>query len=92
MVKDQYANYVVQKILGVVETTQRDRLIETIRTSVPNLRKIAFGKHIVARVEKLTGKVVLSRTVPPPPLSMPDGRSVVVGDRLINCDRRRRRL
>jgi len=58
MVKDQYGNYVVQKVLGVVNDEERSRIIETIRLRVPNLRKIPYGKHIVSRVEKLTGKIL----------------------------------
>lgn len=58
MVRDQYANYVVQRILGVVTEQQRARIIRRIVQCVPNIRKIAYGKHIVARVEKLTGKVL----------------------------------
>jgi len=58
MVKDQYANYVVQKVLGVVSEEERERIIDTVQLRVPHIRKITYGKHIVSKVEKLTGRVL----------------------------------
>lgn len=58
MVRDQYGNYVIQKMLETLNVPQRNKLIRKISEYVPNIRKIAFGKHIVAKIEKLTGKVV----------------------------------
>jgi len=58
MVRDQYGNYVIQKMLETLNIPQRNKLIRKIGEYVPNIRKIAFGKHIVAKIEKLTGKVV----------------------------------
>lgn len=51
--KDQYANYVVQKILDTCSDQQREVLIGRIRASLSSLRKFTYGKHIVARVEQL---------------------------------------
>lgn len=56
MVRDQYANYVVQKILDATSGNLRIRFIEGLKVKVPALRKITYGKHIIARIEKLTGK------------------------------------
>lgn len=56
MVRDQYGNYVIQKMLETLTYGQRNRLIVKIKEYVPNIRKIAFGKHIVLKIEKLTGK------------------------------------
>lgn len=56
MVRDQYGNYVIQKMLETLSYDQRNRLIVKIKEYVPNIRKIAFGKHIVLKIEKLTGK------------------------------------
>lgn len=56
MMKDQYANYVVQKILDVCDNAQRDYLINRIRPHVASLKKYTYGKHIIARLEKLAGK------------------------------------
>lgn len=54
--KDQFANYVVQKILEVSGDTHREILLDRIRTHLPALRKYTYGKHIVARFEQLTGE------------------------------------
>jgi len=52
--KDQYANYVVQKILDVVTDSQRELLVARIKPHVPALKKYTYGKHIIARLEKLS--------------------------------------
>lgn len=51
--KDQYANYVVQKVLETCDGQQRELLLSRIRVHLHSLRKYTYGKHIVARVEKL---------------------------------------
>eukprot|EP00005_Dracoamoeba_jomungandri_P000822 CAMPEP_0174250706 /NCGR_PEP_ID=MMETSP0439-20130205/793_1 /TAXON_ID=0 /ORGANISM="Stereomyxa ramosa, Strain Chinc5" /LENGTH=861 /DNA_ID=CAMNT_0015330845 /DNA_START=106 /DNA_END=2691 /DNA_ORIENTATION=- len=53
MMKDQYANYVVQKILDVVEDDQKDLLILRIKPHIPTLKKYTYGKHIITRMEKM---------------------------------------
>lgn len=52
MMKDQYANYVIQKILDVVDDAQRELLIQRIKPNLASLKKYTYGKHIIARVEK----------------------------------------
>uniref|UniRef100_A0A1B6D0L4 PUM-HD domain-containing protein n=1 Tax=Clastoptera arizonana TaxID=38151 RepID=A0A1B6D0L4_9HEMI len=52
MMKDQYANYVVQKMLDVCETQQRKVLMHKIRPHFTSLRKYTYGKHIIAKLEK----------------------------------------
>lgn len=52
MMKDQFANYVVQKILDVCTDTQRELLLGCIRSHAQALKKYTYGKHIVARVEQ----------------------------------------
>lgn len=52
MMKDQYANYVIQKMIEVAEPTQRKMLIQRIRPQVQSLRKYTYGKHILAKLEK----------------------------------------
>eukprot|EP00271_Cylindrocystis_brebissonii_P000813 TRINITY_DN10_c1_g1_i1.p1 TRINITY_DN10_c1_g1~~TRINITY_DN10_c1_g1_i1.p1 ORF type:complete len:1432 (-),score=352.25 TRINITY_DN10_c1_g1_i1:840-5135(-) len=53
MMKDQFANYVVQKVLETCSDQQRDMLLGRIRVHLHALKKYTYGKHIVARVEKL---------------------------------------
>jgi len=52
MMKDQFANYVVQKMIDIAEPTQRKLLMHKIRPHVATLRKFTYGKHILAKLEK----------------------------------------
>jgi pumilio RNA-binding family len=52
MMKDQFANYVVQKLLEVCDDAQRERLLASARAHLPAVKKVSYGKHVVARVEK----------------------------------------
>jgi hypothetical protein len=52
MMKDQYANYVVQKMIDVAEPAQRKLLMHKIRPHIHSLRKFTYGKHILAKLEK----------------------------------------
>lgn len=51
--KDQFANYVVQKILETSNDKQREILLNRIRVHLNALKKYTYGKHIVARFEQL---------------------------------------
>jgi hypothetical protein len=53
MMKDQFANYVVQKVLETCDDQQREMILTRIKTHLNTLKKYTYGKHIVARVEKL---------------------------------------
>lgn len=54
--KDQFANYVVQKILEISNDKQREVLLNRIRVHLHALKKYTYGKHIVARFEQLSGE------------------------------------
>eukprot|EP01112_Ceratiomyxa_fruticulosa_P018700 TRINITY_DN6024_c0_g2_i3.p1 TRINITY_DN6024_c0_g2~~TRINITY_DN6024_c0_g2_i3.p1 ORF type:complete len:1006 (-),score=246.37 TRINITY_DN6024_c0_g2_i3:591-3608(-) len=56
MMKDQYANYVIQKIIDIVDDSQRDLIIARIKPHIQSLKKYTYGKHIISRIEKLAGK------------------------------------
>lgn len=56
MMKDQYANYVVQKIIDISNENQRERLLNCIQLHLVALKKYTYGKHIVARFEQLTNE------------------------------------
>lgn len=47
MIKDQFANYVVQKMIDLAEEKQRSDLIELIRKEAEVLRSFPYGKHIL---------------------------------------------
>lgn len=52
MMKDQYANYVVQRMLELADKQQRHQLITRIRPLMGTLRKYNYGKHIITKLEK----------------------------------------
>ncbi|XP_010616327.1 pumilio homolog 2 isoform X8 [Fukomys damarensis] len=52
MMKDQYANYVVQKVIDMAEPAQRKIVMHKIRPHITTLRKYTYGKHILAKLEK----------------------------------------
>ncbi|KAL3825596.1 hypothetical protein ACJIZ3_021625 [Penstemon smallii] len=56
MMKDQYANYVIQKILQKCTIDQREMLLGLIRNHLTALKKYTYGKHIVSRFEQLYGE------------------------------------
>ena len=51
--KDQFGNYVVQKVLETCDDQQRELILSRIKVHLNSLKKYTYGKHIVARVEKL---------------------------------------
>ena len=46
------ANYVVQKMLDVVDGEQKDLLLAKIRPHLQSLKKFSYGKHLISKVEK----------------------------------------
>ncbi|RHY29176.1 hypothetical protein DYB32_005366 [Aphanomyces invadans] len=59
MMKDQYANYVVQKLIDVADSTERDKMAAIIKSHAANLKRYTHGKHILNRLEKLTGQKII---------------------------------
>ncbi|KAH9926212.1 armadillo-type protein [Fomitopsis serialis] len=57
MMKDQYANYVLQRALTVVEGEQKEALIANIRPQLMNMRRYSstFSKHLTS-IERLLEK------------------------------------
>ena len=53
MMRDQFANYVVQKMLDLLDARQRDTLLERIKPHLPALRRYTYGKHILAKIDRL---------------------------------------
>ena len=53
MMKDQFANYVVQKVLETCSDQEREHILGRIKVHLNALKKYTYGKHIVARVENL---------------------------------------
>jgi pumilio RNA-binding family len=56
MVRDPYANYVVQKVIDVSDERQRAAILRYVRENIVQLRRYTYGKHIIVRLEKLTNE------------------------------------
>ncbi|VDP44133.1 unnamed protein product [Heligmosomoides polygyrus] len=52
MMKDQFANYVVQKMLDTADPAYRKKMMYAIKPHIPVLRKFSYGKHIITKLEK----------------------------------------
>jgi hypothetical protein len=52
MIKDQYANYVIQKLLDASNGADYDRLVAAIKPQLQALKKYSYGKHLVS-IERL---------------------------------------
>ncbi|KAL3644208.1 hypothetical protein CASFOL_012140 [Castilleja foliolosa] len=61
MMKDQYANYVIQRILEKCSSEHREILLGQIRNHLTALKKYTYGKHIVTRFEQLYGDGIVER-------------------------------
>jgi hypothetical protein len=54
MVRDAYANYVVQTTLDVVpESAEKRMLLEELNSHTEELRNYTFAKHIVAKLHSM---------------------------------------
>lgn len=53
MMKDPFGNYVVQKVLETCNDQSLQLILSRIKVHLNALKKYTYGKHIVARVEKL---------------------------------------
>ena len=56
MVRDPYANYVVQKVIDVSDERQRAAINRYVRENIVQLRRYTYGKHIIVRLEKITNE------------------------------------
>ena len=62
MMKDQYANYVVQKMLDVADPSQKKLMIQKMKPHINTLKRYTYGKHIISKLEKM-----FTNTLPNPP-------------------------
>ena len=56
MMKDQYANYVVRKLIDVADAEEREKMVVIIKTQANHLKKFNFGSG-VAHVDILLAKM-----------------------------------
>eukprot|EP01061_Rhynchopus_euleeides_P039519 TRINITY_DN6781_c3_g1_i1.p1 TRINITY_DN6781_c3_g1~~TRINITY_DN6781_c3_g1_i1.p1 ORF type:complete len:388 (+),score=141.40 TRINITY_DN6781_c3_g1_i1:61-1164(+) len=56
LMKDQYSNYVAQRVLDLSNDRDQYLMSEHIRPHVGQLRKYTHGKHIITRVDKILSR------------------------------------
>ncbi|KAH9619553.1 hypothetical protein KSS87_006865, partial [Heliosperma pusillum] len=54
LMKDQFANYVVQKLFDIGTEKQKEAFLNCIKSHLPELKRFSYAKQIVARYESLT--------------------------------------
>jgi hypothetical protein len=50
MMKDQFGNYVIQKLLDVTEGEQRAQLVAKIKPQLLALKRYTYGKHLASSI------------------------------------------
>ncbi|KAG2235782.1 hypothetical protein INT48_001008 [Thamnidium elegans] len=63
MMKDQYANYVVQKMLDVVDGDQRDLLVAKIKPHLQGLKKYTYGKHLISTCLEVEKQMMFNKSI-----------------------------
>jgi len=56
MIKDQYANYVVQKMIEVGDSEQKELLISHIKPHIQTIKKYNYGKHLIQKIDPEAAK------------------------------------
>ncbi|KAI9677662.1 MAG: mRNA binding protein puf3 [Caeruleum heppii] len=84
LMRDQYGNYVIQKLLGQLKGEDFDSFVEHIKPQLAGLKKYAYGKQITA-IEKFIFNPLPTQTsrsttenasaAPTPPLSNTEAQS-----------------
>jgi pumilio RNA-binding family len=62
MVRDRFANYVVQRLLDVAEQSQKEEVFWILKdaSTVSQLKKTSYGKHILGKLEQIATQVAPS--------------------------------
>ena len=87
MLRDSYANYVVQTAMDYADAETKSRLVEAIRPILPSVRQTPHGRRIQSKImaldgqgrfsgngtpnERASGQVPLSLQMTPTPMSKP---------------------
>ncbi|KAI9837614.1 MAG: hypothetical protein M1837_002948 [Sclerophora amabilis] len=56
MLRDSYANYVIQTAMDFAEPETKARLIESIRPVIPSIRTTPYGRRIQGKIQALDGR------------------------------------
>ena len=60
MMKDPFANYVIQRLLDTCVGEERTLLLEKIRPHLGALRKFTYGKHLInSKLNKRKGDLII---------------------------------
>jgi hypothetical protein len=73
MLRDSFANYVVQTALDYAEPKTRERLVDAIRPILPAIRQTPYGRRIQSKILGVEGTERLSGFSTPHTLSSPVG-------------------
>ncbi|KAL8139190.1 hypothetical protein V2J09_005191, partial [Rumex salicifolius] len=57
MMKDQYANYVIQRILEICNDEEKNILMNCLRDNLESLKKYTYGKHLVTRGSRANSRL-----------------------------------
>jgi len=60
----RYANYVIQKVIDLAGDAHLARIVASLGDQLPAVRRGAYGKHIVAKLERATGRRLVEGPVP----------------------------
>lgn len=63
LMRDQFGNYVIQKLLQLLPAKDREYLVEQIKPQLPALKRFSYGKQIAA-IEKLIYHSGTGQTTP----------------------------
>ena len=55
MLRDAYANYVVQKVIELATRAQLEVIVRDVRLHIGQIKHYTYGRHIIAKLEKATG-------------------------------------
>ncbi|KAL2068126.1 hypothetical protein VTL71DRAFT_16224 [Oculimacula yallundae] len=64
MMKDQYGNYVIQKLLSQLKGADRDRFVEDLKPQLTQLKKYSYGKQLSAIEKVVTEPPLTSQSSP----------------------------
>ncbi|KAL7274372.1 mRNA binding protein puf3 [Rhizina undulata] len=67
LMRDQFGNYVIQKLLTLLQGPDRETLVEQIKPQLQQLKKFTYGKQINAIEKLIYNSSTPSQTASPPP-------------------------
>mmetsp|Transcript_4973 Transcript_4973/g.5832 ORF Transcript_4973/g.5832 Transcript_4973/m.5832 type:complete len:160 (-) Transcript_4973:273-752(-) len=52
MMKDPYANYVVQKVIDKSSKSQYEKVVQLVQENESSLKRLTYGKHILNKIKQ----------------------------------------